>query len=177
VDRTAGTGPKGAHARNTAHFFDLAQLSEAFRPAVAPHRPVVKHGHTFTTVESFENVAKAISQCAHITSEMPVVLSLEVRADANPAFHARVCAHIVVCTIRPSAAFLAFDPPDMPDALQSGPPAQPREDDGPELRRDAFDSAPPARTALRTSRAHAWPATCSKISAEVSHTSQHLQGR
>jgi phosphatidylinositol phospholipase C, delta len=39
---------------------------------------VVKHGGTFTTVEHFEPVAKAIGECAFIESELPVVLSMEM---------------------------------------------------------------------------------------------------
>eukprot|EP00966_Prymnesium_polylepis_P180355 4176484-Prymnesium_polylepis.1 len=40
--------------------------------------PIVTHGHTFCTIEKFSEVAKAIGQCAFATSEMPVLLSLEV---------------------------------------------------------------------------------------------------
>jgi len=40
--------------------------------------PIVTHGHTFCTVENFEEVVKAIAETAFITSELPVVLSLEM---------------------------------------------------------------------------------------------------
>ena len=43
-----------------------------------PKTPVVTHGHTFCTVEAFREVAKALSECAFITSELPVVLSMEM---------------------------------------------------------------------------------------------------
>jgi len=41
-------------------------------------KPIVTHGHTFCTVESFENVAKAITGSAFLTSRLPVILSLEM---------------------------------------------------------------------------------------------------
>ena len=44
----------------------------------APKGPKVTHGHTFCTVEQFSEVAKAISECAFVTSELPVILSLEM---------------------------------------------------------------------------------------------------
>jgi len=42
------------------------------------HGPIVTHGHTFCTVEKFEEVAKAIGECAFITSDLPVILSMEM---------------------------------------------------------------------------------------------------
>eukprot|EP00966_Prymnesium_polylepis_P180791 4187252-Prymnesium_polylepis.2 len=39
---------------------------------------VRQHGHTFTTVETIENVVRAIADCAFVTTDSPVVLSLEV---------------------------------------------------------------------------------------------------
>eukprot|EP00966_Prymnesium_polylepis_P150298 3471949-Prymnesium_polylepis.1 len=35
-------------------------------------------GHTFVTSERFDEVAKAVQECAFTTSELPVVLSLEM---------------------------------------------------------------------------------------------------
>ncbi|KAL1527507.1 hypothetical protein AB1Y20_008897 [Prymnesium parvum] len=40
--------------------------------------PVVTHGGTFCTVEQFDEVARAIAECAFVTSELPVMLSLEM---------------------------------------------------------------------------------------------------
>ena len=40
--------------------------------------PVVTHGFTFCTVIEFDSVAKAIAECAFVTSELPVSLSLEM---------------------------------------------------------------------------------------------------
>jgi len=40
--------------------------------------PNVTHGNTFVNNESFDAVAKAVAECAFITSELPVVLSLEM---------------------------------------------------------------------------------------------------
>ena len=39
-------------------------------------RPFV--GHTFCTIETFANVAQAVQEYAFSTSELPVILSLEV---------------------------------------------------------------------------------------------------
>ena len=39
---------------------------------------MVTHGHTLCTVEQFNEVAKAIAECAFITSELPVIVSLEM---------------------------------------------------------------------------------------------------
>jgi len=41
-------------------------------------KPIVTHGNTFCTVETFDRVAKGITDCAFVTSEMPVALSLEM---------------------------------------------------------------------------------------------------
>ena len=35
-------------------------------------------GHTFCTIESFNEVAKAVAECAFVTSALPVVLSMEM---------------------------------------------------------------------------------------------------
>jgi len=40
--------------------------------------PLVTHGHTFCTTEHFSEVANAISDCAFVTSDLPVILSLEM---------------------------------------------------------------------------------------------------
>jgi len=43
------------------------------------HRgPIVTHGGTFCSVETFEAVVEAIAECSFVTSELPVVLSLEM---------------------------------------------------------------------------------------------------
>jgi len=45
--------------------------------------PIVTHGHTFCTKETFEAVIKAIAECAFVTSKLPVVLSLEMHCTAK----------------------------------------------------------------------------------------------
>ena len=40
--------------------------------------PMVKHGNTFTTTVPFVEVAKAVAECAFLTVDLPVLLSLEV---------------------------------------------------------------------------------------------------
>ena len=54
-------------------------------PRCRPTRPIVTHGHTFCTIEEFDQVAKAIGECAFVTYRTPVVLSLEV-SDAELEF-------------------------------------------------------------------------------------------
>ena len=40
--------------------------------------PIITHGHTLTSVLSFEDVIKVVDQYGFIMSEYPVILSLEV---------------------------------------------------------------------------------------------------
>ena len=40
--------------------------------------PIVTHGHTFCTTVLFDEVAKAIGECAFTASDLPVILSLEM---------------------------------------------------------------------------------------------------
>ena len=42
----------------------------------------VTHGYTFVTVESFGAVAQAVAETAFVTSELPVILSLEMHCSA-----------------------------------------------------------------------------------------------
>ena len=43
-----------------------------------PQHPKITHGHTFCTPCSFDEVAIAIAECAFATSDLPVILSLEI---------------------------------------------------------------------------------------------------
>jgi hypothetical protein len=43
----------------------------------------VTHGHTFTTREQFVEVAKAVAECAFVTSKLPVSLSLEMHCSPS----------------------------------------------------------------------------------------------
>jgi len=45
---------------------------------VEQSHPIVTHGHTFCTVETFDLVSQAISECAFVASDLPVILSLEM---------------------------------------------------------------------------------------------------
>jgi hypothetical protein len=50
--------------------------------------PIVTHGNTFCSIELFEEVARGIQECAFVTSELPVVLSMEVtRCVSNKRRH------------------------------------------------------------------------------------------
>ena len=44
---------------------------------------IVVSGHTFCTVETFSAVAKAVAECAFVTSELPVILSLEMHCSVK----------------------------------------------------------------------------------------------
>ena len=54
---------------------------------------MVTHGHTLCTVEQFNEVAKAIAECAFITSELPVIVSLEMHCSSEQQ---RIVAEILV---------------------------------------------------------------------------------
>jgi len=54
--------------------WDLRDVRTTWRA----NAPVVTHGHTFVTIETFEAVANAIAVCAFTSSRLPVVLSLEM---------------------------------------------------------------------------------------------------
>lgn len=59
----------------------------------APKGPKVTHGHTFCTVEQFDEVAKAVAECAFVTSELPVILSLEMHC--TPAQQHRIATTLI----------------------------------------------------------------------------------
>lgn len=40
--------------------------------------PIVTHGHTFCTVEPFDEVAKSLAECAFVMSNLPVIISMEM---------------------------------------------------------------------------------------------------
>ena len=67
--------------------------------------PLVTHGGTFTTVESFAEVAKAVAECSFVISELPLVLSLECH-NSPPQQHRLAKAMInfigdALLTVRP----------------------------------------------------------------------------
>jgi len=41
-------------------------------------KPIVTHGHTLCTIELFQSVVAAVAECAFLTSDLPVILSLEM---------------------------------------------------------------------------------------------------
>jgi hypothetical protein len=72
------------------------------KPDVCPCECVLKSsGHTFCTIETFERVAIAVSDCAFVTSALPVILSLEV----TPSLEPKDCAsrHRARCVLSCSA--------------------------------------------------------------------------
>jgi len=56
-------------------------------------RPIVTHGHTLCTTERFEEVSKAVGECAFVTSLLPVSLSLEMHC--SPRQQTRVAKMMV----------------------------------------------------------------------------------
>jgi len=40
--------------------------------------PIVTHGHTFCTIETFSAVSVAVAECSFVTSSLPVILSMEM---------------------------------------------------------------------------------------------------
>jgi len=55
-------------------------------PIVTFKSPIVTHGHTFCTSISFEEVAKAVNECAFVTSNLPVILSLEMHCSPKQQY-------------------------------------------------------------------------------------------
>ena len=51
------------------------------------------HGHTFCTIEKFNEVARAVAECAFVNSELPVMLSLEMHC--NPRNQNRLAKMLV----------------------------------------------------------------------------------
>jgi len=54
-----------------------------FAPLNRFKSPIVTHGHTFCTNETFDAVAKAIGEFAFVTTELPVALSLEMHCSPS----------------------------------------------------------------------------------------------
>eukprot|EP00966_Prymnesium_polylepis_P085142 1971389-Prymnesium_polylepis.3 len=62
------------------------QLTLHLSPDAAyPYAPSLA-GHTFCTIELFDNVAKAVADCAFVYSNLPVILSLEVQRTGTHVF-------------------------------------------------------------------------------------------
>ncbi|KAL7621105.1 hypothetical protein AAE478_008418 [Parahypoxylon ruwenzoriense] len=51
------------------------------RPSLPPDEPIVMHGYTFTAPVGFREVCKAIREVAFETTNLPIIVSLEVHAD------------------------------------------------------------------------------------------------
>ena len=65
-------------------------------------RLAVVAGHTFCTVERFQNVVDAIADCAFVTSDLPVILSMEVmRESENPGALSLLPACCRTCLLLP----------------------------------------------------------------------------
>jgi hypothetical protein len=74
----------------------------------------VTHGHTLTTSVAFEEVAKAVAECAFLTSNLPVILSLEVPVTSHPKTCIRALRRLSPHTAN---EYSPSDPPCMADAL------------------------------------------------------------
>ena len=75
--------PKVTHVREAN--IRAGSLSRITRRKEHSHSIHCSQGHTFCTIESFENCAKAVGACAFIVSELPVILSLEVCLSSSNA--------------------------------------------------------------------------------------------
>ncbi|KAI0172522.1 PLC-like phosphodiesterase [Hypoxylon sp. FL1284] len=58
--------------------FDTERSS---RPSLPPDEPIVMHGFTFTAPVGFREVCRAIREVAFETTNLPIIISLEVHAD------------------------------------------------------------------------------------------------
>jgi hypothetical protein len=68
--------PSVTHGHVRVRPFDLAPSARPPRNANASRSK--SFSQTFCTTETFLNVAKAVADCAWLTSTLPIVLSLEV---------------------------------------------------------------------------------------------------
>ncbi|KAI1466524.1 PLC-like phosphodiesterase [Daldinia caldariorum] len=64
-----------------ANELDAERLSLRSRPSLPPDEPIVMHGYTLTTPIGFREVCKAIREVAFETTNLPIIISLEVHAD------------------------------------------------------------------------------------------------
>ncbi|KAI1648327.1 PLC-like phosphodiesterase [Daldinia loculata] len=60
---------------------DAERLSIRSRPSLPPDEPIVMHGYTLTTPVGFREVCKAVREVAFETTNLPIIVSLEVHAD------------------------------------------------------------------------------------------------
>ncbi|KAI0835383.1 PLC-like phosphodiesterase [Hypoxylon sp. FL0890] len=64
-----------------ANDLDTERSSMRSRPSLPPDEPIVMHGYTFTAPVGFREVCKAIREVAFETTNLPIIVSLEVHAD------------------------------------------------------------------------------------------------
>ena len=73
--------------RSTAHAYRRQLLQQCRHLEIdcwdGKREPLVTHGHTFVTAETFDRVAQAVAECAFITSDLPVLLSLEMHCSSK----------------------------------------------------------------------------------------------
>eukprot|EP00966_Prymnesium_polylepis_P311204 7189773-Prymnesium_polylepis.1 len=75
------SGGTRTHAASDVHF-------KPFESRLSP-----LSGHTFCTVVSFDDVARAVAECAFVTSQLPLILSLEMHC--SPKQQARIAESMV----------------------------------------------------------------------------------
>ncbi|PHH89266.1 hypothetical protein CDD83_6385 [Cordyceps sp. RAO-2017] len=71
--------------RSSAHLevAGAAPHGRSSRSSLPPGEPIVKHGHTLTTYCGFREVCEAIRDTAFVDNPLPIIISLEVHADAE----------------------------------------------------------------------------------------------
>ncbi|XXH02687.1 hypothetical protein Hte_009070 [Hypoxylon texense] len=70
-------------ALNQSYLAGQLDIERSSRPSLPPDEPIVMHGFTFTAPVGFREVCKAIREVAFETSQLPIIVSLEVHADQD----------------------------------------------------------------------------------------------
>ncbi|KAI1392384.1 PLC-like phosphodiesterase [Hypoxylon trugodes] len=60
---------------------DTERSSLRSRPSIPPDEPIVMHGYTFTSPVGFREVCRAVREVGFETTNLPIIISLEVHAD------------------------------------------------------------------------------------------------
>ncbi|KAI2617172.1 PLC-like phosphodiesterase [Hypoxylon sp. NC1633] len=77
--REFGAFPDPASVANKLDAVERSSVRS--RPSLPPDEPIVMHGYTFTAPVGFREVCSAIREVAFETTNLPIIVSLEVHAD------------------------------------------------------------------------------------------------
>ncbi|KAF4345733.1 1-phosphatidylinositol-4 5-bisphosphate phosphodiesterase [Fusarium beomiforme] len=70
-------------ARESGDRLDVKPLSPRTRQSFPKDEPIVTHGWTLTAPCGFREVCKAVGESAFVDNDLPIIVSLEVHADAD----------------------------------------------------------------------------------------------